>query len=580
MSNRSPGLLSILLIEDNAGDRRLAEIALQESARDAHIRCQTQSASSLAEGLVMLDSEAGKPDAVLLDLGLPDATGLEGLRALSEANPDIPIIVLTGLSDLKTATEALKQGANDFLEKNDIRPHTLLRAIRYAIERKKNEAELVRLAQTDPLTGLLNRRAFFERLEQTTNQTRRSDQACAVIFFDINDFKQFNDLFGHKMGDDLLITVTHEIQTLLRKSDILARMGGDEFAIVATNLKSADGALELAEKIVARVTSISEVNGVHLQVSCSVGISVFPADNSEAELLLSHADMAMYKSKAIKSKPIHFFDMAMDQKIKTRRQLKWRMQSDISDGRFFLHFQPIVSANRDAIFAVEALARWNELEGNTISPTEFIPIAEEAGLIASLGSRLLDDAITYYVQSHRDQFPRVPILLNVSAIQCRAPEFASDFLTIVEKRGVSPNSFGIEITESTIMNNADVIKKNLALLKQEGIKICMDDFGTGYSSLSALRDLPIDVLKIDRSFVYDIGQNNSSEVIAKLIIELAKGMGLETIAEGVETEEQASFLRNMGVDYLQGYLFARPMSGEQLTDWRKGAASRNVISAA
>jgi diguanylate cyclase (GGDEF)-like protein len=557
--------LNVLMIEDNPGDCRLAEIALRGAAGDTHIEIDLDMVAYLAEGLDRLKQAHGSIDVVLLDLGLPDATGLDGLREVRRADPNMPIVVLTGLSDLGVATDALKNGAGDYLEKGEIQPGALLRSIRYAIERKKSEAELIRLARTDPLTGLLNRRAFFERTEDALAHARRSQLACAVIMFDLDRFKEVNDLFGHKTGDDLLVAVATRLRENLRSTDSCGRIGGDEFAILAPNLRSPNDAMEIAEKVVDLVGSITELDDVRVDLRISAGISVFPMDDSDAEGLLSHADMAMYKSKASKKGAVNFYDAGMDAAVKERRALKRKMRDDIEGNGFFLHYQPMVDAKTREMIGAEALARWRDSDNNIVLPDRFIPLAEESGVITPLGSRLLAEACSWLRQSAEKKQPFVPISFNVSTVECRDPGFALRFVSAIEGFRVPPDAINIEITETTIIQNLQVARDNLNLLKQYGVGIHMDDFGTGYSSLSLLRDLPLDALKIDRSFVRDIGKVAGSEPIVQTIVELCGKLGFKTIAEGVETKEQADFLREVGVTGLQGFYFSKPVTADQLT---------------
>ncbi len=567
MDNQQNNLLQILLIEDNPGDRRLTEIALTEAANDADIRSQLHAVGTLADGLAWLSDPTHQTAIILLDLGLPDATGLDGLRAVHIASRDVPIVVLTGVSDLAIATDALKCGAADCLDKADLRPRSLIRAIRYAVERKNAEAELMLLARTDSLTGLLNRRAFFEQLEVTLVQTRRSELACAVILFDIDRFKEINDVFGHRVGDEMLMAVADVLRAQLRETDTVGRIGGDEFAVVATNLKSAAAAMEIAEKIARGVTAINELSEVRVEISISVGMSVFPLDDSTADVLVTHADMAMYKSKASKRGSINYFDARMDAAVKARHALKRCMPADITNGKFYLMFQPIVDANTRKIVGAEGLARWRDANNKMIAPDEFIPIAEESGSIAELGGRLLTEAcgnLRRWATLHK---ALVPISLNISPIQCRDPGFAARMIGAVEQAEIDPALINIEITEATMAKSLDVIQRNLAMIRAFGIGVSLDDFGTGFSSLSLLKDLPLSTLKIDRTFVRDIGKETGVETIVHAIVEIAKKLDFRTVAEGVETEEQVAMLRDIGVDGLQGYYFSKPVMGDQFAAW-------------
>ena len=558
--------LSILVLDEDPSDRQRVESAVREATRSAGLTCLLHSFESLTTAVAFIEKEGAMIDAVVLGLGVP-GSGFGALRDVAIAGPTLPVIALIGHSDLTLATEALRNGASDCLERSELRPGDILRAITYAIERKKSEMELVLLARTDPLTGLLNRRAFFEQLETSLSQARRSELACAVMVFDVDRFKEINDVFGHKTGDDVLIEVTKRLRTQLRESDCIARIGGDEFAILATNLRSASAAMEIAEKVSKAISSIDTLNDMRLDVSISVGISVFPMDDSSADVLVSHADLAMYKSKSSKKGSINFFDSRMDAVVKARHALKRSMPDDITAGRFYLLFQPIVDAKSRKIIGAEGLARWRDPDNKVITPAEFIPIAEESGAIGNLGNRLLEEACAQIRGWASMQKTLVPISLNISPIQCRDPSFGTRLIATLEKTNVAPELINIEITESTVFKNLDVIHKNLEIVRRYGVGVHIDDFGTGYSSLSLLKDLPLSALKIDRSFVRDIGKEEGAEVIVRAVVDLAEKLGFTTIAEGVETEEQVALLRDIGVDGLQGYYFSKPVPGNQLAGW-------------
>ena len=561
---RTDKALEVLLVDADPRAVLLVEVAMAEAARDSRVQVRVAWARCLAEGVTELDREGQAIDAILLDLNLPDAKGDAALRAVRNLNARAPVVVLASGSDIESATAALKHGASDYLDKSEIQPRTLMRSIRYAIERKKSEAELIRLAQTDPLTGLLNRRAFFEHLEDALVQARRTELACAVVVFDIDRFKEINDLFGHKTGDDLLVAISRNLRLNLRESDSIGRLGGDEFAVVAPNLKSANDAMEIADKVTAAVQSINELNDIRIEPRISVGISVFPMDDSDVEAFVSHADMAMYKSKASKRGSISFYDARMDASVKERHALKHRIRGDIGDGRFFLLFQPIVSARTGKIIGAEGLARWRDADGAIIGPDRFIPLAEESGAISSLGNRLLEEACGFIRMSAEAKKPVIPISLNISTIQCRDPSFGLRLIAAIENFQVPPTMINVEITRSTAIQNMEVTRNNLRLLKQYGIGVQMDDFGTGYSSLSLLRALPIDTLKIDKSFIADLGMAESSDGIVKAIVDLSKSLRFQTIAEGVETAAQAKRLGEFGVDGLQGFHLFRPITAEEL----------------
>ncbi len=566
MGESSSRSISVLIVNQDPAECRSVERVLADGAEDAGESCLFHCVPSSDEAAVYLQQNEDSLDAVVFDLGRPDA-GYEGLATMQAASPTVAIVALTGYSDVSIATGAIRAGAADCLVSTDLVRGGLFRTISTAIERKRGEAELVRLSRTDPLTGLLNRRSFFEHLERALEQARRSELACAVMVFDIDRFKEINDVFGHKTGDDVLIGVTQHLRAQLRESDWIARIGGDEFAVLATNLRSASAAMEIAEKISKAVNSIDKLNDMSLDVSISIGISVFPMDDASAEVLLSHADLAMYKSKNSKKGSINFFDARMDAVVKARYALKSSMPDDITAGRFYLLFQPIVDAATRKIISAEGLARWRDPENRVIAPGEFIPIAEESGSIGNLGNLLLGEACSQIRSWSEMQRSLVPISLNISPIQCRDPSFGARLIETLQETRVPAELINIEITEATILKNLDVIHKNLELIRDFGVGIYIDDFGTGYSSLSLLRDLPLTALKIDRSFVRDLGKEDGAEVIVHAVVDLARKLGFTTIAEGVETEEQVGLLRDAGVNGLQGYYFSRPVAGAQLAGW-------------
>lgn len=558
--------LSVLLIEDNPGDRRLAEIALQDGCLGAALSCEVSSVGTLAEARALLSDSSTTFDAVLLDLGLPDTTGLNGLTLLGRKWPDIPIIVLTGNSDLAAGTAALKHGAADYLDKADLLPRPLLRTIQYAIERKQNEVELLRLAQTDPLTGLLNRRTMLTHMSDAIATSRDSTTGCAICLFDIDHFKEINDVYGHRIGDNLLKQISSALTAELGSDYTLARLGGDEFAVAATELESADSVPEIAARVIAVIESISVDGDARVAASASVGgASDFSGDVSTEELV-AQADLAMYKAKASRRGSFRLFDDAMNAEAHQANEMLRNMPSDIENGRFFLQFQPIVDAQTHEIVAVEGLARWCDRTGQMISPIDFIPIAEKFDILPRLAAKLLDDACSLIRAWSDDGVPVVPVSLNISPVQCRDPLFGLLVLAALSKHQVRPHLLNVEITESTIMNNLDQTRANLKLLRSRGVGVHIDDFGTGYSSLSLLRDLPFDTLKIDRSFICNLGQDADAGAIVEAVIAMAKRLGFHIIAEGVETESQLALLTELGVNSLQGFYFSESVSSERLAE--------------
>ena len=548
----------ILLIDEDTAERRTLERVLVAERRQAELPFQILVVDSAEAGIKVLETTADI-DVVVFGIGLAGSVRFKALELLKAARPQMPVIALCPSADLSLVIGALRHGATECLEMRGLLPTALWRSIRCAIERKRCEAKLVTLANTDALTGLFNRRGFFQQLEEAIENTRRTQLACAVIVFDIDRFKEVNDQFGHRLGDSLLSEIALRVQAQVRKTDSVGRIGGDEFAVVAPNLRSDSGAMEIAEKIRAAVAGIESVNGVLIKPTVSIGIAVFPMDDSPSETLISHADMAMYRSKAKQDGPIHYYDAKMDRQVKAKHVIKKSMLEDIAAGRYFLHYQPIVDTRTGEVVAAEGLARWRDARNRIVEPLEFIPIAEETGWITTLGVRLLEEACNYLRQSAMGGAPTVPISLNLSAVQCRSPHIALQLVSTILHYGVDPHLINFEITESAVIKNVDLTRRNIELLKDIGVGIHIDDFGTGYSSLSILRDLPLDVIKVDKSFVAAMDTDAGARQIVEAIAELSHKMKLKTIAEGVESREQAETLREMGIDYLQGFYFSKPV---------------------
>ncbi|MCB5423784.1 GGDEF domain-containing response regulator [Altererythrobacter sp. CC-YST694] len=559
--------LSILVIDDNPGDRRLAEMSLKVGAQDAGADCDVLLAACLADGAALLETlAAGGPDAILLDLGLPDACGFAGLHTLKALRPDVPVIILTGLDEAATAATALSSGAADYLEKDDIRPRSLWRSVSYALERKKFQEELMHLARTDPLTSVKNRRALIEGLELSMDNATRSRTYCAVLIIDIDNFKQINDLLGHDAGDELLMTVAQRIAAVIRRTDLVGRLGGDEFAVIATNLPNAHGALELAEKIAGEISSVAMLKGRRIEAGSSIGVALYPSGAVNPGDMLTHADLAMYKAKKQGSRAICLYDDNLHRELRQKLQLKRAMLRDISTPSFYLDYQPIVDCRTHRIVSAEGLARWRQRDNRVIMPGDFIPIAEENGWISDLGMQMIDQACSFLAESVAAGAPIVPISINVSPIQCRDSAFAGQFTAAIARHGLEPELFNIEITESTFMQNIESARRGLEALMSVGIGIHIDDFGTGYSSLSMLRDLPLKHLKLDRSFVSRLIGDIGTQRITEAVADLAHKLNFKTVAEGVETAEQAELLTEIGVDYLQGYYFSPPVSAIRLRE--------------
>lgn len=423
--------------------------------------------------------------------------------------------------------------------------------------------ELEHLAYHDPLTGLANRAELDELLQGAMNLMQRENQQLAVLFMDLDRFKGINDSLGHDVGDKLLIEVSKRLQKILRKSDVLARLGGDEFAVLLHN-SSPNQAAEVAEKLIEVINAPFEVAQYNLQITTSIGISIYPEDGNTASAILKSADTAMYCSKESGRNQFSFYEKEMNQRVERRLFLERHLRIAAREKTFEIVYQPKWDIKADKVVGLEALIRWN-LEGQGyISPAEFIPIAEDCGLISDIDNWVMQTACTELLSVYGDQKPQVRLAVNLSPVYFIRFDVSDHIKCLIEKTGFPSDRLELEITETVIASEMDGVYEQLSIIREMGIEISIDDFGIAYSSLSRLKQLPLNTLKIDRSFIQDIGKDVDDEVIVRTIIDMAHNLNLKVVAEGVETEEQYNYVRTHHCDTVQGFLFSRPISLEEL----------------
>jgi diguanylate cyclase (GGDEF)-like protein len=424
-------------------------------------------------------------------------------------------------------------------------------------ERRRAEAQITHLAHYDVLTDLPNRALFRSRLEQELERTKRGEQ-LAVLYIDIDEFKSVNDSLGHPAGDELLKAVASRLQACLRETDFVARLGGDEFAVVQTGIEKPDDVVDLVKRIYAAIREPYECLGHQVATDASIGIALAPNDGSDLDQLLKRADLAMYGAKADGRRTYRFFEPDMDARVKVRRTLELDIRRAIAEGGFELHYQPVINCETGGITGCEALLRWNHPVRGMISPAEFIPIAEETGLICEIGDWVITTACT----EATNWPPHVKLAVNVSPVQFRSHGFSLKVANALAVTGLSANRLELEITEAVLIRDDEAALAMLQHLRAIGVRIALDDFGTGYSSLSYLQRFPFDKIKIDRCFVNDIAGVEGSSTIVQAVINIAKARSMTTTAEGVETEAQKQALIGFGCTEMQGYLFspARPVA--------------------
>ncbi|MGB3049457.1 MAG: EAL domain-containing protein [Polyangiales bacterium] len=552
----------VLLVEDNRIDAQLIRRLLRRVStsyyRITHVRTLNDA---------VLSADELSPDVILADLNLPDSRGTDTVSSLQTAYPDIPLIIVSAWEDEAVSLRSVKAGAQDYLVKGHIDGANLHRVIRYAIERKRTELELVRLAQFDQLTGLPNRTLLRERVNHALARAMRSGSGVATLILDMDRFKEINDMLGHEVGDKLLIKAAKRIRANVRDQDTVARLGGDEFAVVLEGVSEAKEVLPVIERIVDSLREVTTVDGHEVNTSTSIGIAMYPENGNNLSELLRAADLAMYQAKSSGRGCYQFFADAMQEEAQSRRALEWALRHAAESNEFQLVYQPQICLRTGGVIGVEALIRWMHPTRGLLTPYHFIGALEEFGLINEVGEWVLQTACEQMRRWHALELQPMRIGVNVSAQQFEDPLLIDKVRSALAQTELSPEFLELELTESCLMSDPSQAGALLREIRDVGVRIAIDDFGTGYSSLTYLNEFPLNALKIDKSFVQSVESNDRGGPISNMIIGLGQTLGLEVIAEGVETEAQLVYMQEHGCDIAQGYLYARPESPEDLTPW-------------
>jgi diguanylate cyclase (GGDEF)-like protein/PAS domain S-box-containing protein len=694
----------LLLVEDNPGDARLLREMLSEAGSHdtdlTHVQLMSEAEKHLAEHAV---------DIVLLDLGLPDAQGLGAVRRAQSAAPRVPLVVLTGMDDELLATQTLQEGAQDYLIKGQIETRGLLRALRYAVERKAMEealfvekeraqvtlncigdavactdssgkitflnlvaekmtgwprqeaadrplAEVLQIldsatrapipnpmemaigrdrivhlpmnsilvrrdgfeipiedsvapihdregnptgavivfrdvsaaqamalqmahsAQHDFLTGLPNRMLFNDRVNQAIALAPRHRKNIAVLFLDLDGFKHINDSLGHPIGDKLLQSIAKRLVNCVRLSDTVSRQGGDEFVVLLSEIAQVQDPAITARRLLQAVADPHFIDQHDLHVTTSIGVSVYPDDGLDAETLIKNADTAMYQAKENGRQSYQFFKPAMNVRAVERQSIEEGLRRAVERQEFILHYQPKVDLRTGEITGAEALLRWMHPTRGLVPPGQFIPVAEDCGLILPIGNWALHEACLQAQAWVEAGLPMTTIAVNISAAELRDENFLTGVFAILKETGLKAASLELELTESVLMKHAESTESILKALRAEGVQLAVDDFGTGYSSLSYLRKFSVDALKIDQSFVRQITTAPDETTIVTAVIAMARSLKLRTVAEGVETHHELAFLRAHECDEAQGFYFSRPVPPPQFAALLKTGVSNLVLN--
>lgn len=448
----------------------------------------------------------------------------------------------------------LGRGINRMLEKIN----ELFRGLNHNIQ------DMERLAYYDQLTGLENRLLFKEQLRTALYSTVRDQQHLALLYLDLDHFKDINDSLGHEAGDQLLVEVARRLKGCLRDEDSVARLGGDEFAVLLRHVGEARYASVVAEKIIETLRRPIVLNAQEVIVGTSIGITLAPDDSSEIDILMRNADLAMYQAKYQGRNIYRFYTPQLNTQVEQRLRLERELRQAIALQEFELFYQPQLDMSTGQVIGIEALLRWRHPGGGLVPPDEFIPAAEESGLIVPIGKWVLQAACQQAKSLQKSGFKDIKVSLNVSTRQLNDLKFVTDLKCVIAEIGVEPTQLVLEVTESTLMADAELALKNLHAVREIGVGLAIDDFGTGYSSLSYLKRLPVNWLKIDRSFVQQLPDNEEDQAITTLIVAMANSLNYKVVVEGIETEAQFDFLQQCGCHYGQGYYFSRPVPVEQL----------------
>ena len=433
-------------------------------------------------------------------------------------------------------------------------------------ERKQAEATITFQAYHDQLTGLPNRSLFHDRLGQAMVQAKRHGLPMAVMFLDLDRFKVVNDTLGHQIGDALLQAVAQRLKACLREGDTLSRIGGDEFMLLLPLIRNRDNAAFIAEKILSSLKPAFLIEGHEIFIGVSIGIALYPEDGDTRETLIKHADIAMYHAKDQGRNTFQFFTSELNKALSGRLSVENDMRHALQEGQFQVYYQPQIDIQTQRIRGMEALLRWNHPKRGLVMPDEFIPIAEDCGLINPLSDWVLSTVCRQANLWTAAGLPSPTLAVNISARQIEHPRFVERFMEILLGSRAKGAGIEVEITESAIMRDVDNAVAKLKKLADNGVEISIDDFGTGYSSLSYLKKLPIHALKIDRSFIHDLSSHQNGATIVAGITAMAKGLKLNVVAEGVETEEQLAYLRDLGCDAYQGFYYSRPIIADKATE--------------
>lgn len=505
-------------------------------------------------------------DVVLLDFFWGDVSARDLLNSVKVQANKTPIVIMTDEMEIEVDRDVIRTGAADYLIKGQIDHQLLERTLRYAIERKQTEIHLARLAHYDPLTDIPNRILFRDRLEHLIHLANRDKTSFALLFIDLNGFKQVNDNFGHDAGDAIIRICAERLTACMRRSDSVARMGGDEFTLLLSHIESHTDVAHIAEKIIALLSEPADINGYEVVVGCSIGIALYPQAGRDADTLLKNADMAMYKAKQEDGSSFCFFTDAMNKDVRRQLRMEVQLRKALKKNQFFIQYQPRVDVASQKVVAVESLLRWDSPDMGVLSASDFIAAAEDTGLIIAIGYWAIRQACSDLKTIHARFGNSITMSINLSMRQFKDERLVHEIASIFEDYELQAGDIEFELTESSFMENIDLVGLCMRPLAFFGINFALDNFGTGSSSFLHLQRLPISSVKLAGRLLVELQRNASDRRLVAAMINLAHNLGKVVVAEGVETLAQKRWLQEAGCHQMQGYYFAAPQSLEDLCD--------------
>ncbi len=503
------------------------------------------------------------PALVLLDAVMPGIDGFTTCQQIKEkGHTDIPVMMITGLDDDASVEHAYEVGAIDFITK-PIKWAVLKHRVKSVVEKVVAERKVELLAYRDSLTDLPNRLLFADRLEQAVIRAERSHTSFALMLVDIDDFKLVNDSFGHDAGDKLIRAVGKLIHRSLRRADTVARLGGDEFAVIIENIEGAEDAISIADNLTTILEHNVRLDDQETYTSASIGIAVFPEDGEDAQQLLKNSDTAMYRAKENGRHCFQFYAPEMSVTAMKRLDLENSLRAAFESEEFQIHYQPVIDIHKNDVFCVEALLRWKHPDKGMIHPEDFVSVVEDSGLIIALGEWLIKGVCKQLRIWKEAGLENQLVSINLAARQFKEQDLATLFIRAMDENGIDGKSLCVEITERTLIDNIGEVETTLQKLREMGMGVSLDDFGTGYASLAYLKEFPVDVVKIDKSFIEGIPDSEEDSAMVNAIASLTRGLKLSLLAEGVENDRQLEMLKGLGCQYAQGYYWSRALPGDE-----------------